>query len=112
MQPKAEIGGRAMRIQFVLLWNGMRLLEGTTHFNVEITRSAKDSIAMNTFTISTALFLPGTYIPSLFSMSRYILQADSQPCNCRQHLPNLFDIHLRRGTRESRNRNTARSRWR
>ena len=35
------------------------------------TSTKKDSIAMTTFTFITALFLPGTYISSLFSMSMF-----------------------------------------
>lgn len=41
------------------------------------TSTKKDSIAMMTFTFITALFLPGSYISSLFSMSMFDWQPDS-----------------------------------
>ena len=44
--------------------------------NGSIAASAKkDSIAMMTFIFITAMFLPGTYIPSLFSMTMFNWQA-------------------------------------
>ncbi|OQV07128.1 hypothetical protein CLAIMM_11606 [Cladophialophora immunda] len=42
------------------------------HMNTRIATSTKqDSIAMTTFTFIAALFLPGTYVASLFSMSMF-----------------------------------------
>jgi Mg2+ and Co2+ transporter CorA len=53
--------------------------------NGVIAASAKqDSIAMMTFTFITALFLPGTYISSLFSMTMFNWQAPIS--NAEKHL--------------------------
>lgn len=48
------------------------LAQKDVQLNTRIATSTKsDSVAMTTFTFITALFLPGTYIASLFSMSMF-----------------------------------------
>lgn len=48
------------------------LTQKSNDLNIKIASSTKkDSIAMMAFTFITALFLPGTYVSSLFSMSMF-----------------------------------------
>ena len=53
--------------------------------------SKKDSIAMMTFTFITALFLPGTYISSLFSMSMFNWQTSASGSG--NHLSGYFWVY-------------------
>jgi Mg2+ and Co2+ transporter CorA len=60
--------------------------------NISIASSAKkDSIAMMTFTFITALFLPGTYISSLFSMTMFNWQTSAS--NPESHLSSYFWVY-------------------
>ncbi|KAI9712334.1 MAG: hypothetical protein M1820_001547 [Bogoriella megaspora] len=60
--------------QLGVLYSAISQRESQTSITIA-SSSKKDSIAMMTFTFITALFLPGTFIATLFSMSMFAWQA-------------------------------------
>ena len=88
-----------MNSQINLLFNVVGQQDGyvnrmTNELNIAIARSTKqDSISMSTFTFITALFLPGSSIATMFSMSMFNWQPDDNIQSFNGYVSSMFWLY-------------------